>query len=150
MQSRISVLTSLGARNSITVTANFTYTNASPALSASYTHSDATTVGNSTSAGLDLIKTVDKATAKSGDTLNYIVTFVSDSSGALSNIILNDSTPTYTTFASAARPSTLPSGLTCTITTQPGVGGTGSIRWTFTGTLLPAASAQVTYSVKIQ
>jgi uncharacterized repeat protein (TIGR01451 family) len=142
--------TPLGTKNSITVTVNFTYANASPALSASYTHSDATFVGNSTSAGLDLIKTVDKATAKSGDTLNYIVTFVNDSSGALSNIILNDSTPTYTTFASAACPSTLPSGLTCTITTQPGAGGTGSIRWTFTGILLPAASAQVTYSVKIQ
>ena len=142
--------TPYGTKNSITVTANFTYANASPALSATYTHSDMTTVGSSTSAGLDLIKTVDKATAKSGDTLNYIVIFINNSSGALSNIVLNDATPAYTTFASAACPSTLPSGLTCTITTQPSVNGTGSIRWTFTGTLLPAASAQVTYSVKIQ
>jgi len=142
--------TPLGAKNSITVTANFTYTNASPALSASYTHSDMTTVGNSSSAGLDLTKKVDKATAKSGDTLNYTVTFVNDSPGSLSNIVLNDSTPAYTTFTSAACPSTLPGGLTCTITTQPSVGGAGSIRWTFTGALLPAGTAQVTYSVKIQ
>jgi uncharacterized repeat protein (TIGR01451 family) len=142
--------TPLGTKDSIIVTANFTYTNASPALSATYTHSDVTTVGNSTSAGLDLIKTVDKATAKSGDTLNYTVTFVNDSSGQLSNIVLTDATPAYTAFASAACPATLPAGLTCTLTTQPAVGATGSIRWTFTGNLLPAASAQVTYSVKIQ
>jgi len=142
--------TPLGAKNSITVTVNFTYSGASPALSANYTHSDITTVGNSTSAGLDLIKAVDKATAKSGDTLSYTVTFVNDSFGSLSNIVLIDATPAYTTFASAACPSILPSGLTCTITTQPSINGTGSIRWTFTGTLLPTASAQVTYSVKIQ
>jgi len=142
--------TPFGTKDSITVTANFTYTGASPALSATYTHSDITTVGNSTSAGLDLVKAVDKTTAKSGDTLNYTVTFVNDSSGSLSNIVLNDATPGYTTFASAACPIILPSGLTCTITTQPAVGATGSIRWTFTGNLLPAASAQVTYSVKIQ
>ncbi len=142
--------TPLGTKDNITVSASFTYTNASPALSATYTHTDLTTVGNSTSAGLDLIKTVDKAAAKSGDTLNYTVTFVNDSTGALSNIVINDSTPSYTTFASAACPGVLPSGLTCAITTQPSVGGTGSIRWTFTGTLLPDATAQVTYSVKIQ
>jgi hypothetical protein len=75
---------------------------------------------------------------------------VNDSSGQLSNIVLTDATPAYTAFTSAACPSTLPVGLTCTITTQPGVGATGSIRWTFTGNLLPSASAQVTYSVKIQ
>ena len=142
--------TPLGVKDDITVTASFNYTNASPALSATYTHTDETTVGNSTSAGLDLIKAVDKATAKSGDTLNYTVTFVNDSTGALSNIVINDSTPSYTTFASAACPGVLPTGLTCVITTQPSVGGTGSIRWTFTGTLLPDATAQVTYSVKIQ
>lgn len=141
--------TPLGARDSITVTANFTYTNASPALSASYTHADVTTVGNSTAAGLDLSKSVDKATAKSGDTLTYTVTFVNDSTGSLTNIVINDSTPAYTTFVSAACPGTLPTGLTCVVTTQPSVGAAGSIRWTLTGSLLPAGTAKVTYAVKI-
>jgi uncharacterized repeat protein (TIGR01451 family) len=136
--------------NSISVTAQFVYTNASPALGASYTRSDVTTVGNATSSGLRLLKAVNKAAAKSGDTLLYTITYSNVSSGTVSNIVVSDITPNYTTFVSGAC-GTLPSGITaCAITTQPSVGATGPINWTLTGSLSPSASGQVTFTVRIQ
>jgi uncharacterized repeat protein (TIGR01451 family) len=138
------------AVNSISVQAQFVYTNASPALNATYTHTDVTTVGNSTSSGLRLVKSVDKATAKSGDTLLYTINYSNSGSGTVSNIVVSDTTPYYTTFVSGACGS-LPTGITaCTISTQPSVGGTGSISWTLTGSLASSASGQVTFTVKIQ
>jgi len=138
------------AVDAITVTAQFTYTNASPALNASYTRSDTTTVSNATNAGLRLAKTVDKATAKSGDTLLYTITYSNVSSGTVSNIVVSDSTPSYTTFVSAAC-GTLPTGISaCNVSTQPSSGSTGAIKWTLAGSLASSASGQVTFTVKIQ
>jgi uncharacterized repeat protein (TIGR01451 family) len=138
------------AVNAVTVTAQFTYTNASPALSATYTRSDATTVSNAANSGLRLAKTVDKSTAKSGDTLLYTIAYSNVSSGTVSNIVIADSTPSYTTFVSAAC-GTLPTGITaCAVSTQPSSGSTGAIKWTLTGSLASSASGQVTFSVRIQ
>ena len=138
------------AVNAISVKAQFTYTNSSPALSASYTRTDTTTVSNASNAGLRLTKSVDKAAAKSGDTLTYTIVYLNESSAAVSNIVVVDSTPSYTTFVNAAC-GTLPAGITgCTVTTQPSSGATGSIKWTLTGSLPSATSGQVTFSVRIQ
>jgi hypothetical protein len=44
----------------------------------------------------------------------------------------------------------LPAGITgCTISTQPAAGGSGSLQWTFTGSLGSDAALAVTYQVKI-
>jgi uncharacterized repeat protein (TIGR01451 family) len=146
----IAINAGFDAENAITVTAQFTYTNASPALSATYTRTDATTVSNASNAGLRLAKSVDKATAKSGDTLLYTITYSNVSSGTVSNIVVADSTPSYTTFVSAACGS-LPSGITgCSVSTQPSSGGMGAIKWTLTGSLASSGSGQLTFSVRIQ
>ena len=41
----------VGAQNQVTVSANFSYSNATPSLSANYSHTDLTTVGSASSAG---------------------------------------------------------------------------------------------------
>src|SRR6185503_1619217 len=51
----------MNAQDQLTVTAAFTYTGANPALATNLTRTDVTTVGNPTTAGLTLLKAVDKA-----------------------------------------------------------------------------------------
>jgi uncharacterized repeat protein (TIGR01451 family) len=135
--------------NSI-ITANFGYTNASPALTATYSVRDLTTVGTPTNAGLRLEKTVDKATALPATNLTYTLTFTNDSSAPLSTLKINDSTPAYTTFVSAACGSPLPSSLTGCSVTAPSAGQAGSIQWVFAGTLSPSQTGTVTFVVKIE
>jgi uncharacterized repeat protein (TIGR01451 family) len=136
------------AQNQITITAAFTYANASPALATNLSRTDLTIVGNPTTAGLTLVKTVDKATALPGETLMYTVTYSNTSSEPLNNIVIFDSTPTFTTFLSAPVPQ-LPPNLTGVNIAAPAVGASGSIRWTFTGTLGPSQSAAVTFTVTV-
>jgi uncharacterized repeat protein (TIGR01451 family) len=139
----------LGAQNQVTVTATFIYSNASPGLSATYTHNNLTTVGGASSAGLSLVKAVDKPTALPGDTIVYTVTYRNDSSGPLSTLTINDATPAFTTFIAAgcgANPANISA---CSVSTQPTVGGTGAIAWTLTGGLAPGASSTVSFSVRV-
>jgi uncharacterized repeat protein (TIGR01451 family) len=126
----------LNAQDKLTLTASFSYTNAVPALLTPATVTDITTVGNPTTAGLTLVKAVDKTTALPGDTINYTVTYTNNSSDILSNVIIYDTTPAYTVFVSAGN-GPLPANLTGVTITNPAVGNTGPIRWTFTGTLAP-------------
>lgn len=142
--------TPFNATDTTVITANFTYTNASPALAASYTVNDVTTVGTPANAGLRLVKTVDKASALPGANLSYTITFTNDSSSPISSLVVNDSTPAYTSFVSAACGSPLPSNLTGCSFTAPPAGQTGNIQWTFTGTLAPSQSGTVSFVVKIQ
>jgi len=132
------------------VTPSFSYTNATPALNATYTVKDLTTVGTPTTAGLRLEKAVDKATALPGANLTYTLTFTNDSSGVISNIVINDATPAYTVFVSTACGAPLPLSLTACSVTAPAAGQTGNIQWTFTGTLNPSQTGTVTFVVKIQ
>lgn len=142
--------TPLNSTDNTAITAAFTYTNASPALVASYTVRDLTTVGAATNSGLRLDKSVDKATALPGATLTYTVTFTNDSTAALSNLKINDTTPAFTTFVSAACGAPLPNSLTACTITAPTAGQSGAIQWTFTGTLGPTQTGTVTFVVKIQ
>ncbi len=138
------------ATDNTTITASFNYTNASPALSSNYTVNDLTTVGTGTNAGLRLEKVVDKASALPGATLTYTVTFINDSTSPISNLKINDSTPSYTTFVSSVCGSPLPAALTACAMTAPSAGQTGNIQWTFTGTLNPSQTGTVSFVVKIQ
>lgn len=143
----------LNATDASTLSATFTYTNsASPALTATYSVQDITTVGASTDAGLRLEKLVDKTTARPGDTLVYTITFTNDSSKPLGTIVVSDMTPAYTTLeeAVACPPlAALPADLTGCTPSAPSVGGTGAIKWTFTGTLRPSQAGTVTFSVRV-
>ena len=138
------------ATDNVVITASFVYTNANPALSATYTVRDLSTVGTPTNAGLRLEKSVDHTTALPGTNLTYTVVFVNDSSSPLSNLKINDSTPAFTTFVSAVCPATLPNSLTGCSVTAPSSGSSGTIQWTFTGTLDPSQTGTVTFVVKIQ
>ncbi len=148
----------LNATNAVTVSANFTYTNATPALAGVVTHNDVTTVG--TPAELSLLKQVRNITqnttygttsnALPGDTLQYQLTATNQGSAALNTVVVSDTTPSFTNYVIANCPTTLPTGTTaCTVLTQPAVGGQGAVQWTFTGALAPTAQAVVTYQVKV-
>ncbi len=139
----------LGAQNVVTVTASFTYTNASPALATTHTRTDTTTVGD---AALRLQKAVDKAQALPGENLIYTITYTNTSSRPLTSLIITDATPVFSTFISVSC-GTPPAGLVCTPpaapTTAPPPGGTGPIIWGFSGSLLPGASSSVQFTVRV-
>ena len=138
-----------GPTNLVTVTATFDYTNASPALTTTATHTDLTTVGNPD--GLALTKAVDKSSAKPGELLTYTITYANTSSATLSMIKVNDVTPAYTTFSSATCILPLPMNITtCNATTAPAAGAAGGIEWTLTGTLAPMTSGSVRFVVTIK
>jgi|GEM_PF-1727756 len=160
----------IGASNLVPVKANFIYTNAS-SLVASYTRQDLTTVSNG---ALDLKKMVRNVTrdgagvpdwkltntAKSGEVLEYKITYTNNGPTPLSSLILNDSTPAFTTFVSALS-GAIPLNLSnCTKTTPTAstpivcsvvdtTGGTGGIKWRFNGSLAPGANGIVTFKVKV-
>jgi uncharacterized repeat protein (TIGR01451 family) len=144
----IPVGAALGAQNAISVTASLVYSGASPALTNTATRSDVTVIGPPTTTGLTLVKTVDKDSALPGETLTYTVTYANLGAETLRDVVVHDATPVFTTFASAGN-GALPSNLTGVSITQPSVGGTGAIRWTFTGTLAPGSSGTVTYTVTV-
>ena len=139
----------VGAQNQVTISASFSYSNALPSLSATYSHTDLTTVGTASSAGLNLVKSVDKATALPGDTIIYTITYRNDSSGTISSVTINDATPAFTTFLAAGCGANPPNITACAVTSQPIVSATGAIIWSLTGGLLPGASSTVSFSVRV-
>jgi uncharacterized repeat protein (TIGR01451 family)/fimbrial isopeptide formation D2 family protein len=139
--------TALGLQDSATVQAEFTYTNAIPALTSTLSVIDTTTVGT---AGLVLTKAVDKVTAQAGETITYTLTYINNSNAPLSSIVINDATPEHTNFLFASCITPLPAAISaCAIVSAPVAGGVGSVRWQLTGTLPPASTGQVRYSVNI-
>ena len=141
--------TPLGARDTITLSSTFTAANASPAIVFNRTRQDVTTIGTTTAAGLQLTKSVDKTTAAPGDVITYTITYTNVGSESLSVFFINDITPAYTTFVSAAA-GALPLNLTAVVITKPTVGAAGPLRWDFTGTLAPGSSGTVTFQVQVQ
>ncbi len=161
----------LGATNLATVKANFVYTNASPTLSSNYTRQDLTAVSDASLTLKKMVRnvTVDSSgspnwqvnnTAKSGETLEYQISYTNNGATPISSLTIKDATPAYTSFVSALAGS-FPGNLTnCTKTTPSSAtavlcssvdtpGGTGGIEWKFTGSLLPGASGIVTFKVKL-
>jgi uncharacterized repeat protein (TIGR01451 family) len=137
----------VNAQNAVTVTATFTESILNAV--ASYVRHDTTTVGQTTGAGLTLVKTVSSATALPGDNLTYTINYLNNSSGILSNLVIDDATPAYTTFFSASC-GVLPLNLTSCAIAAPVVGAAGSIVYTMTGTLAPGGSGVVTFKVIVQ
>jgi uncharacterized repeat protein (TIGR01451 family) len=147
-----------GAQSTVSLSAAFLYTNASPALAATLAASDVTTVG--APGTLALTKLVSNLTqggaaatavnANPGDILQYTLTATNNGAQSLATVAIYDATPAFTTFVAAACPATLPAGISaCSVSTQPAVGASGALQWTFTGSLAASASLVVTYQVKI-
>jgi len=142
--------TPFGAQDRIVLSATFTYTGASPALSEVDARADVLTIGEPNDAGLSLVKTADRASGRSGDVIEYTIRFTNRSTTALTTILVNDATPLFTTFVSADCVTPLPAGITaCNLTTQPAVNGRGPIVWTLVGTLAPGASGTARFRVRI-
>lgn len=129
------------------LSANFAYVNSAPALTQALSRTDVTTVG--VQSNLKLLKSVDRAQAKSGDLITYTINYSNTSTDTLKDIVIFDATPAYTTFVSAGS-GALPTGLTSVAVTNPRAGEAGSIRWTFAGTLASNASGSVTFVVQVQ
>ncbi|MGB7740521.1 MAG: hypothetical protein WBM03_15540 [Steroidobacteraceae bacterium] len=146
-----------GATRVVTVQAFFVYSNANPALTASYTRQDVTVTSSS---ALLLIKEVRNVTqsggwvksnaAAPGNVLEYRITYANSGSTAIGDLVINDMTPTFTTFAAGVCGTALPASLTQCTLTAPAVGATGALRWQFIGFLQPAASGNVTYQVTVE
>ena len=138
------------ARYQISLGASFTYTGATPALSANTTRIDLTTVATASDAGLKLVKSVDRSTALPGDTIVYTIGYTNITGDALSNLRIFDATPAYTVFG-AAGCGALPADLiACNLSVAPTVGESGPLEWTLTGTLAPGASGTVSFSVVVE
>ena len=160
----------LGSSNKATIRGDFTYTNASPSLSGSFTLDDLTTVSG---VALELKKEVRNFTrsgtfgvnnqAKSGETLEYRITYTNNGDAPIRSMVVNDMTPGYTTFVSATMgttPASLtacvkntpanapPAGAVACTTVQP-AGGTGAIEWRFTGIVEPGGTGTVLFQVKV-
>ena len=149
---------SQNAQNLVSLTASFT-----PASGPVQTivRTDVTTVGSAGGAGLVLAKSVRNVTtagtaaasntAKPGETLEYTITYTNNGADALASILLNDATPAYTRFVSAACGTPLPNNIgACVVSTQPAVNATGGIVWTLTGTLAAGASGSVVFRVQLE
>ena len=158
-----------GASNHVRVQALFTYTGSLTVPNATYIRQDVTTV---TSNALFLMKEVRNVTtptspvwktsntAKSGEILEYRITYTNNGAETIKNLQINDATPSFTTFVSglcetsaAATPASL--GL-CSLTKTLTPNNTGGLKWTFTPTLaVPVSQLQaggsgaVTYRVKV-
>lgn len=161
----------MGASNKTTVKADFDLVNAAPSLSASFVLDDVTTVST---VALELKKEVRNVTqgatvfgvnnqAKSGETLEYRITYTNNSDAPIRSMTVSDLTPGHTSFVSATT-GTTPATLTaCTKSTpanappKPAVactqaqsaGGMGTIEWIFAGSIAPGDTGAVLFQVKL-
>ena len=140
----------VGAQNTSTLQAVFSYSNASPPLTTSLGNDDLTTVGAAGGAALALLKSQDNASPLPGGRIVYTITYTNQGSGAITSIRINDVTPAFTRFVSAVCVPPLAAGLSaCSVTASPAAGASGAIEFTLTGALLPSASGQVSFSVDV-
>ena len=130
-----------GSQDVSTISASFAFT-APSAITRLYNQNDTTIIMDS---GLVLVKKVRQVSScpsTAGDTnpfvtnnqalpnalIEYQISYSNPSSGVVSNVKINDMTPSFTTFRSASCAST-PSSVLCSISSAPSVGGVGAIQW---------------------
>lgn len=170
VQERVPVLAANGNSYAVPVTATLALTNAQPSLTATYTATDTTTAS---STAVTLTKEVRNVTqagtfgtanqAKSGEVLEYRITYANTTTSPVTTLVVNDAVPTYTSFVSA-QAETTPAALgTCAKTTPANAapaatvecattqaaGGTGPISWSFSGALQAGATGAVVYQVMV-
>lgn len=144
----IPVTAPYNARASIVLRADMSFTNAAPALIYSLTSTDTLEVMTAQAPTLQLTKAADKTSVLPGASIQYTIAFTNNGAKAITNLVINDATPAYTTFAATAAPS-VPAALGTATVTTPTVGTRGSVQWTFPGQLMPGASGTVQFSVTV-
>ena len=92
-------------------------------------------------------------TARPNDVLRYRIIYTNAASGAVTNVVINDTTPPFTDYVASTCAST-PAGLVCTPTTTPAVcvaNASCAVRWALTGGALNAgAQGIVVYRVSVR
>lgn len=143
-----------GAQNVSTLSASFIYA-APSAITGNYSQIDTTLimdgglvlvkkvreVSSCPSTGADVNPFITNNQALPNALIEYQIVYSNPSSGVVSNIVINDMTPSFTTFRSATCHST-PSSVLCSVASSPSVGGVGSLQWTFTDNPLGLGSGQ--------
>jgi uncharacterized repeat protein (TIGR01451 family) len=147
-----------GLQDAVTVSASLAYSGSAAPTTTVLTDKDITTVsGGGAPQIAKAVKNLTLSgsygtttTANPGNVLEYQLTVSNEGTTSLASVVVDDATPAYTTFVSAACPSSFPTGLSgCTVSVQPASGGTGALQWTFTGTLTSGAQTIVTYEVTV-
>jgi uncharacterized repeat protein (TIGR01451 family) len=144
----------------VTLSASFAYSGAAAPAGNTLTTTDTTTVNQPGTISLTkLSQNVTQSGAYStsnttlpGNVLQYQITISNQGVLPVTAVVINDATPAFTTFVSAACPAaaSLPSGLTaCAVSAQPAAGAQGTVQWTFTGSLSPGSQTAVTYQVQV-
>lgn len=144
----VSNIAPIGGSAALIIDASTEFQFTAPLITQVYQVNDLIRVNEVSFAGLELVKTVNKATALPGELLTYTITYKNVSSQALNTIVINDATPPYTVFSSATF-GALPTGISNCVISGPAVGAVGPISWTFVGTLASGAQGVITYVVEI-
>lgn len=150
----------VGNRNALTLSASFAYSGSAAPASGVLTRSDLTTVDPTGSIALvKLAQNLSQGgsyatsnTAVPGNVLQYQISVTNLGTGPVSALVVNDTTPSYTSFVSAACPSAaaLPPGLSgCSLSQQPAAGAQGAVQWTFSGALAPGGQTTVSFQVQV-
>jgi uncharacterized repeat protein (TIGR01451 family) len=144
----IPVAAPAGAAESVLLGASMDYKGAAPALASVASLVDVTTSGGAGT--LEITKAVDRASALLGDVLTYTITYRNSGATPLTSIVIQDATPAWTVFESAACGS-LGGGLAgCGVSSQPAAGASGPVTWSLAGALDPGAGGTVTFRVRVQ
>jgi len=85
-------------------------------------------------------------TAEPGDRLEYRIYYSNTGTGPITDLVVNDTVPPYTTLFGSSSCGTEPSGMSCTASP---LGLDDSLKWTFTGTLSGGSGSSVSYRVEI-
>jgi uncharacterized repeat protein (TIGR01451 family) len=151
----------------VTLSATQNYDGASPALDQRLSVADLTTLDEAQVLLEKKVRNVTRGggfgshnSARSGETLEYLITYTNTSAQAINSLFVADTTPAYSRFVSASA-GPLPASLSAcskkTPTAADGMscasadvtGGSGPISWSFTGSLAPAQSGTVSFQVRI-
>jgi uncharacterized repeat protein (TIGR01451 family) len=147
---------SINMANPHQLSATFVVTQGVGYTAAAVVNLDVTTVGTSTGSGLTLTKAVRNLTTGSGwdtagqaipgQSLQYRLSFRNDTATPVTNVQVNDFLPAYAVFQGAAC-GAMPAGLSCSVSASPAAGATtGAIQWSFTGSVAPGATGEVTFN----
>ena len=157
--------------NDARVQVSLSFSNASPTLTAVYTLNDVTRVSSGALALKKEVRNVTQSAlfslnnqAKSGETLEYRITYTNNGASPITNLAISDATPAYTTFISALAGTTpasltacqkrtpanaLPAGVAVECSAGQAMGGTGTINFQYTGPLDPDGTGSVLFRVKV-
>jgi len=110
------------------------------------------TVRNVTTAGVPTTSNQ----AMPGHTLSYNISFSNTGGGSISELLISDHTPAYSSLSGPVScPSTLPDGLNTCVILSPAAadnaaGYSGDVQWSFDGALTSGASGEVGYEVAVE